>query len=223
MGLHGRIRIRRVHHSRAVLQRCTGPLVRAVQLRYSEFPSLFDREIARDSRYALTYGHLSTSPGSLLDEMILYTYQTADVPGAVPPLLGDVSSVKLRRLVFNLSKLGGPAMRLKWLAEKYLEPRLESCLISRNQALGIAEGCFVSRNEPMHDSVSYLKNGLMGETDILHEYYVPRDRFVPFVDGMREIMSRRRPTLLTRRCASSTASTTCSTTRPPTCSPSCSI
>src|SRR2546425_8388280 len=66
----------------------------------------------------------------------------------------------------------------------------------RSRALGSAEGCFVSRNEPMHDSVSYLKNNLKDETDILHEYYIPRDRFVPFVDGMREIMIRRRPTLL---------------------------
>jgi len=165
-------------------------------LRYTEFPALFERVIAKDSRYALMYGHLSTSPASFLDEMILYTYQTAEVSGAALPPLQEVSSVKLRRLVFNLSKLGGPAMRLKWLAEKYLEPRLESCVVSRNQALGIAEGCFVSRNEPMHDSVSYLKNSLKGETDILHEYYVPRDRFVPFVDAMREIMTQRRPTLL---------------------------
>src|SRR5881628_2073762 len=116
------------------------------------------------------------------NEMILYTYRTADVADVTLPPLQEVSSVKLRRVVFNLSKLGGPAMRLKWLAEKYLEPRLESCLISRSQALGIAEGCFVSRNEPMHDSVSYLKNNLKDETDILHEYYIPRDRFVPFVD-----------------------------------------
>jgi len=87
-------------------------------------------------------------------------------------------------------------MRLIAWSEKHLEPRLENCLVSRNQALGSAEGCFVSRNEPMHDTVSYLKNSLMGETDILHEYYVPRDRFVSFVDGMRDIMIRRKATLL---------------------------
>jgi FAD/FMN-containing dehydrogenase len=38
----------------------------------------------------------------------------------------------------------------------------------------------------MHDSVRYLKNGLAGETDILHEYFVPREAFVPFVDGLRD-------------------------------------
>ena len=48
---------------------------------------------------------------------------------AIPPL-GDVSQVKLRRLVFNLSKQGPLAMRLKWFAEKHIEPLLESCTVS---------------------------------------------------------------------------------------------
>ena len=165
-------------------------------LRYTEFPEVFSREIDPDPRYALMYAHLSTAPQSLLDEMILYTYRTVEAPAATVPPLTDVTSVKLRRAVFNLAKLGGPAMRLKWWAEKHLEPRLETCDVSRNQALSAAESCFVSRNEPMHDSVSYLKNSLPAETDILHEYYVPRDRFVSFVDGMREIMVRRDATLL---------------------------
>src|SRR5262249_4884223 len=127
-------------------------------LRYTEFPSVFQREIDPDPRYALMYGHLSTAPQSLLDEMILYTYRAVDQPPTTVPPLADVASVKLRRVVFNLSKLGGPAMRLKWWSEKHLEPRLENCLVSRAQALGAAETCFVSRNEPMHDSVAYLKN-----------------------------------------------------------------
>ncbi len=167
-----------------------------LRIGYTEFPQLFDNTILPDNTYALLYGHLSTSPGSLLDEMIVYSYRTTDGPAAEIPPLGDVTSVKLRRAVFNLSKLGGPAMRLKWWMEKYVEPRIESCELSRNQALGMAEGCFVSRNEPMHDSVYYLKNSLPGETDILHEYFIPRARFVEFVDGLRAIVIRDRANLL---------------------------
>jgi FAD/FMN-containing dehydrogenase len=40
----------------------------------------------------------------------------------------------------------------------------------------------------MHDSVKYLNNNLKNETDILHEYFIPRDQFIPFVDGLREIV-----------------------------------
>jgi FAD/FMN-containing dehydrogenase len=154
-------------------------------LDYREFPEVFTREIQPDRRYALMYGHLSTAPQSFLKEMILYTYQESPVAGATIAPLGEVSHIKFRRLVFNLSRQGALAMRLKWFAEKYLEPRLESCTVSRNQALGDGEACLVSRNEPMHDSVPYLRNALPEYTDILHEYFVPRAHFVPFIDGLR--------------------------------------
>ena len=62
--------------------------------------------------------------------------------------------------------------------------------MTRNEAMGQGEACLVSRNEPMHDSVPYLRNDLPDETDILHEYFIPRTAFVPFVDGLRAASSR---------------------------------
>ena len=157
-------------------------------LRYNEFVPALTGRLLTDQRYGLMYGHLSTAPHSLLDEMLLYVYRRVDGPvGEVPPL-GDVSQVKLRRLVFNLSKHGPLAMRLKWFAEKHVEPLIETCTVSRNQAMGEAEACFVSRNDPMHDSVPYLRNNLPRETDILHEYFIPQAQFVPFIDGLRAIV-----------------------------------
>lgn len=67
---------------------------------------------------------------------------------------------------------------------------MESC------PAGESDGCLVSRNHPMHDSVPYLMNRLSGETDILHEYFIPRDRFVEFVDGLRRIITTNRANLL---------------------------
>jgi FAD/FMN-containing dehydrogenase len=156
------------------------------RLDYRAFPELFAREILPDTAIGLMYGHLSTARRSLLQEMLLYTYRRTDGAGVDVPPLAEVGSVKLRRLVFNLAKLGALPMEAKWLAEKHLEPRLESCLVSRNQAQGEGEACLVARNQPMHDSVRYLRNGLVSETDILHEYFVPREAFVPFVDGLRD-------------------------------------
>ncbi len=123
-----------------------------------EFPALFEKGLAPDRRLALMYAHLSTAPPSFLDEALVYGYREVDGRDAPIPPLGEVRGVRLRRLVFNLSKYGGVAMRLKWFAEKHVEPRLESCPVSQNQALGEGEACFVPRNQPMHDSVKYLKN-----------------------------------------------------------------
>jgi FAD/FMN-containing dehydrogenase len=141
-----------------------------------------------NKKIGLMYGHLSTAPDSFLQEMLLYTYTETEVSNAVIPPLAEVSSTKLRRFVLNFSKQGSLPMRLKWLAEKYVEPELESCSVTRNQAMKDGEACLVSRNEPMHDSVRYLRNNLKGETDILQEYFIPHAQFTPFIDGLRQIM-----------------------------------
>jgi FAD/FMN-containing dehydrogenase len=157
-------------------------------INYKEFADVFKQEIEDDNDIGLFYGHLSTAPQSFLKEMILYTYKKVDAPDAQIPALGEVSSIKLRRLIFNLAKQGSIPMRLKWFAEKHVEPMLESCPVSRNQAMKEGEACLVSRNDPMHDSVPYLRNNLKNDTDILHEYFIPRDRFVAYIDGMRKII-----------------------------------
>lgn len=156
---------------------------------YKEFPEIFENEILPNPNLGLFYGHLSTAKGSLLDEMIFYKYTKVDVGKADVPALGEVSGIKLRRFVFNFSKLGTIPMNLKWYLEKNVEPMMESCTVMpRTQAMAEGEACFVSRNEPMHDSVKYINNDLKSETDILHEYFIPREQFIPFVDGLRRIV-----------------------------------
>ena len=157
---------------------------------YQSFPAFFEGKIVRDQTYRLMYAHLSTAPQSFLREMLVYTYQDVNASITQIPPLSQVEGVKLRRLVFNFSKLGSLPMRIKWWAEKHLEPRLETC------PAGESDGCLVSRNHPMHDSVPYLMNRLAGETDILQEYFIPRERFVEFVDGLRRITLANRANLL---------------------------
>ncbi len=68
--------------------------------------------------------------------------------------------------------------------------------MTRAQAIGSAEACLVNRNDPMHDSVPYLRNSLPNDTDILHEYFIPRSQFVSFVDGMRKVLTDNKTNLL---------------------------
>jgi len=163
---------------------------------YRDFPALY-RRIEADPSVRLMYAHLSTSPGSLLDETLVYTYRRADEDqGLERAPLGEVGSTKMRRLTVNLAKHGALFQRLKWWSEKTLEHRFESCTITRAQAMGDGEACLVSRNDPMHDSVAYLRNALPKETDILHEYFIPRDRLLPFLDSLRDVVRREHASLL---------------------------
>lgn len=157
---------------------------------YRAFPATFER-IAADPSIGLSYVHLSTSPDSLLREALVYTYSKhAEDQGLNRAALGEVASTKIRRITVNLAKRNDTFKRVKWWSEKHLEHRFESCTITRSQAQRSGEACLVARNDPMHDSVAYLFNDLPAETDILHEYFVPRARIIPFIDGMREIFQR---------------------------------
>jgi FAD/FMN-containing dehydrogenase len=152
-----------------------------------DFADTFAR-LDADPAVALTYTHLSTAPGSLLDEALVYSYRAdPEDAGLEPAPLGEVGWTKVRRLTINLSKRGDWFKSLKWWSEKNLEHRFETCTISRSQAQGSGEACLVSRNDPMHDSVAYLYNDLPGETDILHEYFVPRTNIQPFITEMRAL------------------------------------
>src|ERR1700704_3538147 len=133
---------------------------------YKEFPALFANEFERDKTIGLMYGHLSTAPSSFLKEMLLYTYTKVDGGDFTRQPLGEVSGVKLRRLTVNLSQQGALFQEMKWLSEKHIEHWMETCTVTRAQAIGSAEACLVNRNDPMHDSVPYLRNSLP-DTDIL--------------------------------------------------------
>ncbi|MBR1239082.1 FAD-binding oxidoreductase [Bradyrhizobium sp. AUGA SZCCT0274] len=163
---------------------------------YKEFPGLFAREIEKDANIGLMYGHLSTAPSSFLQELLLYTYTKVDGSDFKREPLGEVSGTKLRRLTINLSKQGPLFQEMKWLSEKHIEHRMETCTVTRAQAIGSAEACLVNRNDPMHDSVPYLRNALPNDTDILHEYFIPRSQFVSFVDGMRKVLTDNKTNLL---------------------------
>ena len=156
-------------------------------------PHALNRLMA-DPSIGLMYAHLSTAPDTLLDEALIYTYRK--VPGSAPSNLMDVGWVKSRRLLMNLAKRSAAFQRLKWWAEKNAERQFEGCAVSRSAAMRSGEACLVSRNEPMHDSVLYLKDARTGDTNILHEYFVPRDQLVPFIEAMRPILRQRRANLL---------------------------
>jgi len=163
---------------------------------YKDFPKLFDEIMASGNNYGLMYGHLSSAPNSFLNEIIVYNYkQSKNFYGEMPPL-SERSNVALKRFFLNLGKTGSMGRQIKWWAEKYLQPHFESCTVSRNNAMGEAEACLVSRNQEMHESGKFLRNDLKNDTDILQEYFIPRDQFIAFVDGMRDILQRNKAVVL---------------------------
>ena len=150
----------------------------ATILNYQEFPTFFEK-IMQEKTYDLFYAHLSTSPLSFFKDMVIYGYKKVKHEGPFKPL-GKISLVNLRRFLINLSKRRQYAQIFKWIAEKYIDPTLDK----------VRKKNLISRNEIMHDSVEYLENVLINETDILHEYFIPRKNFIPYIDQMRTLLQK---------------------------------
>jgi FAD/FMN-containing dehydrogenase len=163
---------------------------------YRKFPDLFESAIAGNDRYELFYGHLSIAPHSFLKEMLLYTYRSADRPQISIPPLQEAGYVKVSRLIFNIAKTGSLGRWTKWMVEKYVVPHVRPCYESRNQALTAPEACLVARNQAMYSSTDPLKSSVKHRTEILQEYFVPRDKLVEFLDGLRGTLADRKAELL---------------------------
>lgn len=151
---------------------------------HRDFPQVFASQVAGDDTVRLTYTHLSTAPGSLLQEAIVYTYARVESPDPVPPLK-ERASDRASRFVFNLARTGDLGQRVKWGAQKGLLPHVRGCMRSRNESLREAEACMVGRNQAMFESLSFLTHRLPQYTDVLHEYFLPPDQIVPFLDELR--------------------------------------
>jgi FAD/FMN-containing dehydrogenase len=159
-------------------------------IKSTDFPTFFAEKLEKEPNIGLFYGHLSTAPGNFLEDMIVYRYdKVADATPPDMPALGAPGAVAVKRIIMNLAKNGGLFQELKWFTEKRLEPEFESCTVPRTAAMAEGEACWVSRNDPMHDSVPYLFNDLPGDTDILHEYFIPRAAYNDFIAGAREVLA----------------------------------
>lgn len=162
----------------------------------ADFPRLFRDELEADERYRMMYAHLSTSPRTFMQEAIVYSYaRTGDVPEEVPPLREQADSA-VARFVLNMARTGPVGERFKWGAQKHVLPHFRSCREARNEALRQAEACLVGRNQAMYNSLGLLGNRLDEHTDILQEYFLPREALVPFVEDAREILQEHDAVLL---------------------------
>ncbi|MGC2694540.1 MAG: FAD-binding oxidoreductase [Candidatus Angelobacter sp.] len=160
---------------------------------YKDVTEYYNREIANNDNVGLFYGRLSVSPASYLEEAAVHVYKKVEYDSPLQPLQ-EPEHDWVSRLVINFSKTGPLGRRVRWALEKHAEAGLHQC-ISRNQAMNANDGCLVTRNQEMADSMKYLKNRLH-DTDILQEYFIPPQKMGEFVDGLRTVVTRNRANLL---------------------------
>jgi FAD/FMN-containing dehydrogenase len=126
----------------------------------------------------MAYGRISVAPDSFLQEAILATYH--QVAGD-RPLEISASESKIARTVFVGSIGSDYGKKMRWQLEK----------MSGGEA-----GNRVSRNQILNRSATLFGNHKQGQTDILHEYFIPPESLELFLEKCRQIIPKHQVDLL---------------------------
>ncbi|HJU73125.1 MAG TPA: FAD-binding oxidoreductase [Gemmatimonadaceae bacterium] len=153
---------------------------RAVSIDYKEFPRYFAEKIQTDSQVIFMLARPSIDPraSSFLREIVVATWRRAGTDSGAAFTLTEEAHVRRDRFFFGLSRRFAWAKSLRWTLQKRVE-------------LGAGERRLVSRNNSMRPPLApleFLDYNSGRDTDIIQEYYVPVENFVPFMDRFREIL-----------------------------------
>lgn len=132
---------------------------------------------ANDPAVRMLYGRLSVANKGFFDEALLVSYRAEPGGvGKVPPATGGGFVSSLSRRVYRAQVGSETAKRARWFAETVAGPKTSS---------GIA-----TRNSLMNEPVANLASTDRSRTDILHEYFVPADKFVEFTKVCQQLIPR---------------------------------
>lgn len=129
----------------------------------------FDRLAATNPAIGMVYGRVNINPKNFMEEAILSIFTTDNAVTLEP--LKEGSFTSLRRTVFRGSANSDYGKNLRWRAEKFGASQINGKKFSRNQLL--------------NESVEVFQNTDTAYTDILHEYFIPKDAVVKFIDSLK--------------------------------------
>jgi FAD/FMN-containing dehydrogenase len=130
----------------------------------------------------MAFGRLSVAREGFFAEALLATYRPVTKAGPLPSALTGRAAGSVVRSIYRAQVDSDAAKRRRWYVETVLRPRVVS-----NEA---------TRNKLLNTPVSLLENRDPARTDILHEYFIPPERFGEFVSlCQREIPASRQELL----------------------------
>lgn len=153
---------------------------RAVSMDYRDFPRFFFENVQRDSSVVLMLARpsIDPKPASFLREIVVVTWRHAPPDAQGQFTLTEEAHVRRDRFFFGISRKFDWAKSLRWRLQKRVE-------------LGTGSARIVTRNNSMRPPLApleFLEYHSSRDTDIIQEYYVPVENFVPFMDRFREIL-----------------------------------
>lgn len=142
------------------------------------FAEAFVRVVTTDKAARMAYGRLSVSRAGFFDEALLISFRPAALqPDHLPAATSSSGMTEVQREIYRAQIGWENAKRLRWYMESKLAPMLGS-------------GTSWTRNSLMNEPVVNLAGTNKRLTDILHEYFVPPDRFKDFLQACRDVIPK---------------------------------
>lgn len=146
-----------------------------VEVKPSQFNEIYRKLISENPNVQLAYGRLRISDKNFLETASLNYFEKVETP--IHPIDQKYSqNVELKRLVFRGSVNNEYGKILRWDLERQL-----------NRAYTYRT---FSRNEILSEDASVIENKDSTSTDILHEYFVPKDRLGSFINEINPILKK---------------------------------
>ncbi|MEZ5877945.1 MAG: FAD-binding oxidoreductase [Tepidamorphaceae bacterium] len=139
-----------------------------------DFGTRFVEALKADERIEMAYGRLDITLERFFDEALLITYVPADDQSDLPAASGSGFISKASRPLFRHQVDSDTVKGFRWFLETEINPVLSSGGVTRNSLM----------NEP----VITLDDRDPTRTDILHEYFVPPERFGEFVAACKDVI-----------------------------------
>ncbi len=165
-----------------------GYVANVAEMDFSQLPGYFENQTRSSENVELGEADLSVAPESLLRDSLAVLYTKQEGPAGRTDSLVEEQHVFRDRYFFDLSRQSNWGKSLRWALQKRLEYPVK--------------GAVRTRNNIFRSPIERIQHYGPDDTDILQEYFVPRKNFVAFVDGLRDILQKRRSNLLnaTIRC-----------------------
>ncbi|MFZ0731727.1 MAG: FAD-binding oxidoreductase [Candidatus Sulfotelmatobacter sp.] len=139
----------------------------------------FERKLRERGTPRMFYARLNITRDRMFDDVLINMFypEQGEIPNLTDPKL-----LRLRRAIFRGSVGSAFGKEARWEAETRIAPHLTGTVFSRNQL--------------MDESADWYLDHSDATTDILHEYFLPRDGAVPFLRQARTIIRAHRADLL---------------------------
>jgi FAD/FMN-containing dehydrogenase len=139
----------------------------------------FDKSLRDRGTPSMFFARLNITPKRMFEDVLIGTFysEQGEIPTLTnPKLLG------LRRAIFRESVGSAFGKELSWEAEKKVAHHLAGSVFSRNQI--------------MNESADWFLDHSDATTDVLHEYFLPRDKAVPFLRQAKAVIRAHHEDLL---------------------------